>query len=164
MTHSKPTVHHARVRWDADKVDLRAHTVELAGHTLPGSCAPEFGGNPEKIDPEEMLVAALSSCHMLWFLRLAREARLRVSSYEDEPEGMMDGTRFTRVLLRPRVVFASRVGDALVELLHHRAHELCYIANSVHCSVDVEPRPTSDDRRHALASPGHVSSHLAPNR
>lgn len=133
------SVHRAQVRWNADRDDLRAHTVELAGQTLAASSAPELGGNPEKADPEEMFVASLSSCHMLWFLALARAERVRVASYEDEPEGTMDGIRFTRVVLRPRVVFEGDVDGERVHSLHHRAHERCFIANSVSCAVDVEP-------------------------
>jgi organic hydroperoxide reductase OsmC/OhrA len=85
-----------------------------------------------------MFVAALSSCHMLWFLALARKRRLRVTSYEDDPEGTMDGTRFTRVVLRPRVEFEVEVDAATRDELHHDSHERCFIANSVNCPVEVE--------------------------
>ena len=85
-----------------------------------------------------MFVAALSSCHMLWFVSLARAERIRVTSYEDEPEGTMDGTRFTHVVLRPRVEFEGEVDDAILDRLHHEAHERCFIANSVSCPVEVE--------------------------
>jgi hypothetical protein len=64
-------------------------------------------GGPAKADPEEMFVASLSSCHMLWFLALARAERLRVTSYEDEPEGVMDDRRFLRVLLRATLTLWS---------------------------------------------------------
>jgi len=132
------SVHRARVRWDADRNDLRAHTVELAGEKLAASSALE--GDPQKADPEEMFVASLSSCHMLWFLSLARGERVRVTAYEDDPEGTMDGTRFVRVVLRPRIAFEADVDPEQIESLHHRAHELCFIANSVNCPVEVEPR------------------------
>jgi len=134
------TVHHARLRWAADQGDLRAHTIELAEQTLAASSMPEFGGDPAKADPEEMFVASLSSCHMLWFLALARGERLRVTSYEDEAVGKMDGTRFTRVELRPRVVFDGDVAEEKLADLHHRAHRRCFIANSVRCPVEVRPR------------------------
>jgi len=132
--------HRARVAWRGGKEDLRAHTIEVAEQSIPGSSAAEFGDDPAKADPEELFVASLSSCHMLWFLDFSRRERLRVSSYEDEAEGTMDGTRFTRVVLRPRVEFESEVASELVEELHHRAHEACFIANSVSCPVEVEPR------------------------
>ncbi len=132
------SVHRARVRWDANRDDLRAHTVELADERLAASSA--FGGDPQKADPEAMLVASLSSCHMLWFLSLARAERVRVTAYEDDPEGTMDGTRFVRVLLRPRIAFEGGVDPEQIETLHHRAHERCFIASSVNFSVEVEAR------------------------
>lgn len=121
--------------------------MELAAQTVAASSAPEFGGNPEKADPEEMFVAALSSCHMLWFLRLAREHRVRVTSYEDEAEGTMDGTKFTRVVLRPQVSFDQDVDDAQIDSWHHGAHERCFIASSVKCPVDVESQKLRDETR-----------------
>jgi organic hydroperoxide reductase OsmC/OhrA len=135
---SETTRHHATVSWDADKSDLRAHTIQLASQTLAGSCMPAVGGNSEKADPEELFVAALSACHMLWFLDFARRERLRVISYEDHPEGTMDDVRFLEVALRPRVKFATVVSIEILERLHHRAHEACFIANSVTCEVRVD--------------------------
>lgn len=135
------SVHRARVCWSGgDREDIRAHAIGLAGQGLAASSAPEFGGNPDKADPEELFVASLSSCHMLWFLALARAEKIRVASYEDEAEGTMDGRRFTRVVLRPRVGFASEIDAEKVVSLHHRAHERCFIANSVSCPVEVEPQ------------------------
>lgn len=137
---TKTTVHRARVLWDCEDGDIRAHTVELAGQRVAASSAPEFGGNPEKADPEEMFVASLSGCHMLWFLSLARAEGVKVASYEDEPEGTLDGTRFIRVVLRPRVVIDPDLDGERLDSLHRRAHERCFIANSVNCPVEVEPR------------------------
>jgi organic hydroperoxide reductase OsmC/OhrA len=105
------TMHHAEVVWDCDRGDLRAHTIRLADQALAGSSMPGFGGNTEKADPEELFVASLSACHMLWFLDYARRERLRVLSYEDRAEGMMDGTRFVEVVLHPHVRFASDVAQ-----------------------------------------------------
>ena len=135
------TRHRARVVWDADRDDLRAHTIDLAGQTIAASSAEELGGDPTKADPEELFVASLSACHMLWFLDFARRERLRVASYEDDPEGTMDGTRFIRVALRPFVAFGGEPPlQAQVERLHERAHAACFIANSVSFPVEVEPR------------------------
>jgi organic hydroperoxide reductase OsmC/OhrA len=136
---SQPTKHHARVVWRGEKRDLRAHEIQLADQTLAGSCAAAWGGDPEKADPEGLFVASLSACHMLWFLDFARRERVRVLSYEDDPEGTMDGRRFTQVVLRPRVEFEDEVSRDVLERLHHRAHEACFIANSVSCEVRVEP-------------------------
>lgn len=132
------TVHHAEVVWDGDRRDLRAHTIRLAGQTLAGSSMPGFGGDPEKADPEELFVASLSACHMLWFLDFARRERLRVLSYEDRAEGVMDGRRFVEVVLRPRMRFASDVAQDVLDRLHERAHEACFIANSVACDVKID--------------------------
>jgi organic hydroperoxide reductase OsmC/OhrA len=132
------STHHARVEWHGTKEDVQAHDVTLGDQRLAASAAGSLGGDAGKADPEEMLVAALSSCHMLWFLSLARRERIRVTSYEDEAEGAMDGTRFTRVVLRPRVEFEQDPDPGTVDRLHHRAHELCFIANTVNCPVDVE--------------------------
>jgi organic hydroperoxide reductase OsmC/OhrA len=141
MTTTLPvTTHTAHVTWTGGKEDLRAHTIELAGETIDCSSAAEFGGNGAKADPEELFVASLSACHMLWFLDFCRRERLRLLSYEDRPEGTMDGTRFTRVVLRPQVGFEGDVPEDVVQDLHHRAHEACFIANSVNCPVEVESR------------------------
>lgn len=135
---SETTKHHATVTWDGDKSDLRAHTIQLAGQTLAGSSMPAFGGDSERADPEELFVAALSACHMLWFLDFARRERLRVLSYEDHPEGTMDGVRFLEVALRPHATFATGVSREVLDRLHHQAHEACFIANSVTCEVRVD--------------------------
>jgi organic hydroperoxide reductase OsmC/OhrA len=130
----------ARVVWRGGKEDIRAHTVHVADQAIPASCAEDRGGDPSKADPEQLLVASLSACHMLWFLDFCRRERLRVRSYEDDAEGTMNETRFTRVVLRPRVEFETDVAPELLDELHHRAHEACFIANSVSCPVEVAPR------------------------
>jgi organic hydroperoxide reductase OsmC/OhrA len=135
---SERTRHHAHVTWHGGKRDLRAHEIQLAGQRIDGSCTEDLGGDPEKADPEELFVASLSACHMLWFLDFARRERLRVLSYEDNPEGLMDGERFLDVTLRPRVRFASEVPAGALHQLHHRAHQACFIANSVSCEVRID--------------------------
>jgi organic hydroperoxide reductase OsmC/OhrA len=138
-TFERPSIHRAHVVWEGgEKGDLRAHTIRLADQSVAVSSAEALGSDPAKADPEEMFVASLSSCHMLWFLGLARAERIRVTSYEDEAEGEMDGHCFTRVVLRPRVSFEAEVDEEMLDSLHHRAHERCFIANSVTCPVEVE--------------------------
>ena len=132
-----PTRHHARVTWEGTRDDLRAHRVDLASQSVLGSSMPEVGGDPERADPEAMFVASLSSCHMLWFLDLARSERLRVACYSDDAIGVLDGERITRVELRPRVEFEGDVGAETVARLHRDAHERCFLANSVSCPVEV---------------------------
>jgi organic hydroperoxide reductase OsmC/OhrA len=133
----EPTLHRARVVWEGTKRDLRRHRIEVASQTIAGSSMPEVGGDPERVDPEGMFVASLSACHMLWFLDFTRRERLRVASYEDDAVGELDGVRITRVELRPRVEFESEVGAEKLAELHERAHEHCFLANSVSCPVEV---------------------------
>jgi organic hydroperoxide reductase OsmC/OhrA len=128
------------VTWRGDRQDLRAHTVVAGAQTISGSSSADRGGDPAKADPEELFVASLSACHMLWFLDFARRERLRVCAYEDAAEGEMDGIRFVGVTLRPRVSWeGAEPASEVVERLHHRAHEACFIANSVSCPVVVAP-------------------------
>lgn len=127
--------------WDADRDDRGAHTIALADQRLAASAAAALGGDPTKADPEELFVASLSSCHMLWFISLARAEQLRVTAYEDEAVGTIDATRFTGVVLCPRVSFDQDPGSERIIDLHRRAHARCFIANSVSCPVVIEPRP-----------------------
>ena len=123
----------------------RDHVIALPGKApIAGSSDPAFRGDPGRVNPEEMLVCSLSTCHMLWFLHLACEAGVVVETYEDEPAGEMaeeadGGGRFTRVTLRPRVAI-SRGDASALHALHERAHALCFIARSVNFPVLCEPR------------------------
>jgi organic hydroperoxide reductase OsmC/OhrA len=123
----------------------RDHVVTVKGKPpIAGSSDPGFRGDPERYNPEELLVGALSGCHMLWYLHLASESGVIVTAYEDDAEGKMietanGGGRFTEVLLRPRVVAKAGVSEDLCRRLHERAHELCFIANSVNFPVRCEP-------------------------
>ena len=133
------TQHHSLVRWTPHPRDLRAHHITVGTQMLDGSAAWQLGGDPGRADPEELFVASLSACHMLWFLDLAGRDGLRVASYEDEAEGTMDGARMTRVALRPRILWEEGAPDPeTVGDLHRRAHERCFLANSVTCPVVVE--------------------------
>jgi organic hydroperoxide reductase OsmC/OhrA len=136
------SIHRAGVVWDGGtEDDVRAYEVLLGTQSMAGSSATEFGGDGDRANPESLLVAALSSCHMLWFLALARKRGFAVASYEDDADGVLDGKRFTAATLRPRVRWEGEppLPDAIEEL-HRRAHELCFIANSVHFPVAVEPQ------------------------
>ena len=96
------------------------------------------------IDPEEMLVAALSSCHMLSFLHLARVAGFAVKAYEDHAEGVLEEIApgrqaITKVTLRPKIDWAGPAPQKeALDRLHHEAHDICFIANSVKTQVTVE--------------------------
>ena len=119
------------------------------GIKIPASASPLVVRAPlsvaEAIDPEEALVAAASSCHMLWFLSLAAKQGLVVESYVDEPFGVMEKNEkgklaFSRITLRPKIQFSAEKLPSPAELdsLHHMAHEECYIANSLKCEIVVE--------------------------
>jgi len=123
----------------------RDHEVTGPGKpVLPGSSDPAFRGDPSRYNPEELLVAALSQCHMLWFLHLASANGVLVTGYTDHPEGTMaegrgGGGEFTDVLLRPEVTVATPGMLAGAEGLHEQAHALCFIARSVNFPVHHEP-------------------------
>ena len=123
----------------------RRHEIAAPGKpVLPASSDPGFRGDASRYNPEELLVASLSSCHMLWYLHLASDAGIVVTAYRDEPLGTMheapDGNgAFTDVLLRPAVTVAHDSDIVVASELHHRAHALCFIANSVNFPVRCEP-------------------------
>jgi len=140
-------------RGDAAFTDLqysRAHTWRFdGGAVVPGSSSPHSVrlpfSDPAAVDPEEALVASVSSCHMLWFLSLAAAEGFVVDSYQDAAEAQMGPIGFGRkgitdIVLHPQVVFSgARLPDArAVDALHHVAHERCYIANSLRTAVRVE--------------------------
>jgi organic hydroperoxide reductase OsmC/OhrA len=136
------TIHRAGVFWSGGEgEDVRAHDVLLGAQTLASSSAVELGGDETKSNPETLLVGALSSCHMLWFLALARKRGFEVASYEDDADGVLDGRRFTRATLRPLVRWNGDPPDPdAIDALHHRSHELCFISSSVEFPVEVEPQ------------------------
>src|SRR5271163_5145980 len=110
---------------------------------IPGSSDPAFRGARSRWNPEDLLLASLSTCHMLWYLHLAAESGITVTAYTDHAEGAMaeqpDGSgRFTRVLLRPSVTVRAGSDPKRANELHHSAHEKCFIANSVNFPVTCE--------------------------
>ena len=112
---------------------------------VQGSSDPAFRGDPGRHNPEDMLVAALSACHMLWYLHIASSAGITVVAYEDEAEGVMaldasGGGRFRNVILRPHITIAPGGDTLLARDLNAAAHEKCFIANSVNFPVSCEPR------------------------
>jgi organic hydroperoxide reductase OsmC/OhrA len=124
----------------------RDHEISGAGKTapIPGSSDRAFRGDAARYNPEELLVASLSTCHMLWMLHLCADAGIVVTDYVDDASGEMalhpDGSgEFTSVTLRPRLTLADSARAAEVLALHHRAHELCFIARSVNFPVTCAP-------------------------
>lgn len=119
--------------------------AEVFGSSTP-AVVPPPASDPTAVDPEEAFVASIASCHMLWFLAIAAKRGFIVDRYEDAPSGVLERNaerRFamTKVTLRPKVTFSGAKLPTHEELgaLHHKAHEECYIANSVKSEVVVEP-------------------------
>ncbi len=123
----------------------REHVIAAAGKPdLAGSADPAFRGDAGRWNPEELLVAALSSCHMLTYLHLCADAGVVVVGYEDEASGVLvtaadGGGDFREVVLRPRVTVAAAAMVAAAEAQHERAHALCFIARSVGFEVRHDP-------------------------
>ncbi len=145
--------HRVSLRWDRREPGFdyetysRDHMLEFgSGLQVPVSAAAEYKGNADLVDPEQLLVGALASCHMLTFLAIAAKKRYTVDSYRDDAVGELgknDDGRFalTKVTLRPSIVFSGdRRPDAdALAAMHASAHKHCFIANSVTAAVSVEP-------------------------
>lgn len=149
-------IYHLNVKWTGNtgngtsgyRLYERSHTISAMNKPdIPGSSDPSFRGDANCYSPEELLVASISGCHMLWFLHLCADNHIVVTDYSDFPEGKMiedaeGGGRFTEITLKPHVT-VSEPGmlDKLVEL-HKRARSLCFIANSV--NFEVKNIPTAE--------------------
>lgn len=153
------TDYHASITWQRDGAKFtdnryrRLHTWTFdAGLEVPASASPHSVPLPyseaRAVDPEEALVAAVSSCHMLWFLSIAAKRGFVVERYADNPVGTL-GTNargkeaITVITLRPAITFGGEKhpspGD--IDAIHHEAHEVCCLANSVTAEVRCEPSP-----------------------
>ena len=149
--------HTATIEWQRGEQDFisnrysRKHTLrfdggaELASSSSP-SVVPIPMSDASAVDPEEMFVASLSSCHMLWFLSIAAARKFCVDSYVDDASGIMarntEGKMaMTVVTLKPRVVFSGDLVPTVEQIhaVHHKAHAECFIANSVKTEVRCEP-------------------------
>ena len=125
----------------------RNHTISIDGKpTIPGSSDPSFRGDPTRYNPEEMLVASLSACHMLWYLHVCTEAGVVVVDYTDDATGTMaetadGGGHFKEVTLHPKVTVSDESMIAKANELHRKANKLCFIANS--CNFPVNHIPTT---------------------
>ncbi len=144
--------HSAKINWQRDGAVFsdakysRAHILSFdGGISVAGSSAPEVVKPPlskiDAIDPEEMLVASAASCHMLFFLDFARREGLIIDSYEDNPIGHMGKLEngkigFTSIELNPKIVINGEMPNKeIISDLHHKAHEACYIANTLNCPI-----------------------------
>lgn len=134
----------------SDDAYSRGHQWEFdGGAVVPASASPDVVPLPmsvaENVDPEEAFIASISSCHMLFFLSIASRRGFVVDDYVDEAIGVMgknkDGkTAVTKVTLHPRATYSgAKIPDMVqIEKMHHRAHELCFIANSVSTLIETE--------------------------
>ena len=149
--------HSAIVEWQRATPDFayatynRSHRVRFAqGLEYPAGASPEnipaTAPRSPGVDPEQAFVASLSSCHMLWFLHLATNRKLVVDRYTDRAVGVLDKNTdgkmaMTRVTLRPSVAFSGAPPSAeQLRELHEKAHERCFIANSVRTEIVIEPQ------------------------
>ena len=123
----------------------REHVIRIAGKPdIAGSSDPAFRGDGRRHNPEDMLVASISTCHMLWYLHLAADAGVVVTGYTDQAtatmvEDAVRGGYFTEATLHPKVTIAAGGDAALAAALHHDAHKKCYVANSLNFPVRCEP-------------------------
>ncbi|MBB1318059.1 OsmC family protein [Shewanella sp. SR43-4] len=124
----------------------RDHEVKFGtGQSIQASSAPEYKGNADKVNPEESLLAALSSCHMLTFLAIAHLKRLPVASYVDNATADLGKNEAGKVAvvkmtLAPKVTFAQGVDvdEETLAKIHEKAHANCFIANSLACEVEIK--------------------------
>jgi len=129
----------------------RTWNVQVPGKpVIPCSNDPELGGDPTLMNPEDMLLSALSACHMLWYLHLASNAGIIVTSYRDEPVGFGETTpdgagRFVRAVLHPQITVNGGADLARADAIHKEVHKYCYIARSVAFPVTIEAKFTEAD-------------------
>lgn len=128
----------------------RTHEISIEGKPmLQGSADPAFLGDPSLHNPEDLLVASLAACHMLWYLHLCADAGVVVTAYEDNATGTMTQqagkAQFSSVVLKPKVTIKAGGDAAKAEQLHEQANELCFIARSVNFSVSHEAEIIEDD-------------------
>lgn len=128
----------------------RDHTIAAEGKPeIAGSSDPAFRGDASRYNPEELLLASLSSCHMLWYLHLCSDAGIIVTGYTDTAEGVMEetadgGGKFTEATLKPVVTVKDSSMIARANELHSRANQLCFIANSCNFPVRHNPSCTAE--------------------
>ena len=112
---------------------------------------PLLGGDPARMNPEDLLLSALSACHMLWYLHFAADAGIVVTGYRDDPQGVGEigkggAGRFVAALLRPRIRVRSGTDIAKATAIHHRIHQVCFIARSVNFPVECDPAFEVEDQ------------------
>ena len=129
----------------------RGHVITAEGKydKIFGSSDPSFLGDPTKYNPEELFLSSLSACHMLWYLHLCAENRITVIRYLDTATGIMQETengsgKFTEVTLHPKVKITEPRLIQKANELHHKANEMCFIANSCNFQIRHQPVTTAE--------------------
>jgi len=154
---AKEHLYTATVTWTGNQGDgtsdykafTRDYDIICAGKPIvKGSADPGYLGDATRHNPEDMLLAALSACHMLWYLHLCTVSKVVVTAYQDAVEGKMltnqDGSgEFTSVTLKPRITITSDSDAAIADSLHDKANAMCFIARSVNFPVQHESEITS---------------------
>jgi organic hydroperoxide reductase OsmC/OhrA len=124
----------------------RSHEWTFAGgEVVQASASPEYFGTASRVNPDEAVIAATASCHMLTFLSIAAKQRLKVLSYVDRPHGVVEKNAegrlaITRIELHPKVVFEEDVESAALAKLHDSAHRNCFVSASLRADVHIEPQ------------------------
>lgn len=151
---SKEHIYKAKIKWTGN---LGTGTSEYAAYSraheisgddgkdvILGSADPIFRGDASRYNPEELVVAAIAGCHMLWYLHLCADAGVVVVEYRDEASGTLEETedgngKFSEATINPRVTITEESDAETAEKLHEKAHEFCFIANSMNFPVQVKP-------------------------
>ncbi|MBC7418249.1 MAG: OsmC family protein [Pedobacter sp.] len=150
---SKDHLYKTKVTWTGNKgsgtMDYRSYDrdymISIDGKIdIPGSSDSVFLGDKSKYNPEDLLLASVSSCHMLWYLHLCSKNDVVVIEYKDEAVGMMeeieDGSgKFKEITLFPKVTIADKAHLSLAQGLHKEAKKMCFIANSLNFPIDHKP-------------------------
>lgn len=151
---AEPRQFEAKIRWTGERGEgtrrylgyERSWSIETPGKA-PVLCSndPMLGGDPSLHNPEDLLIASLSACHMLWYLHLASQAKICVKAYEDSPVGIGESDknsggagRFVRAILRPTITLEGEVDFAAADAIHYEIHKTCFIARSVSFPIAYE--------------------------
>jgi organic hydroperoxide reductase OsmC/OhrA len=123
----------------------RSHRIQVAGKAgIEASSDPHFRGDDKKYNPEDLFLASIASCHMLWYLHLCADHGIIVQTYLDKASGLMetgtDGSgQFSKIVLMPSITVQNEGMIDMAVKLHHKAHEMCFLANSVNFEITVQP-------------------------
>lgn len=153
--------YHLTINWTGNKGQgtsdyrsyERSHSIVIADkQDIQGSSDPAFRGDKTKHNPEELFLASIASCHMLWYLHLCADAGIIVTNYQDNATGIMQETtngsgHFTEVTLHPVVTVSDTSMIDKANELHKKANELCFIANSCNFPIHHQPTCKAEERK-----------------